>query len=76
MRIQSYFCRFRIPGPLSHKKRLRPRKTLIWVLHLQQYQVPIHFHHSKQGCRSRGFWVEPEPFFCLAPAPTPTPPVL
>ena len=29
---------------------------------------------SKQGCLSRGrpFWVEPGPFFCLAPAPTPT----
>ena len=28
---------------------------------------------NSQGCRSRPFWLEPEPFFCSAPPPPPAP---
>ena len=29
--------------------------------------------YLSQGCRSRPYWLEPEPFFGPAPAPAPTP---
>ena len=34
--------------------------------------VPVLFYDVAGDERSRGVWVEPEPFFCPAPTPTPT----
>ena len=60
--VSVWYCK--VPGPVIFFVSINMQIDSIFSF----FQSPF-----LQGCRSRGFWVEPEPFLFPAPAQAPTP---